>query len=109
MKTRTITLWENQWNNYDERPNALVAYAEWLAVKLSEIPEEYRATASVEIEAEASYEDSAELKYRITYKRPETDAERMARQADESHAAENQRAFELEQLKLLRAKYPDSP
>lgn len=107
MKTRIITLWEQNWNNWNERPTALVQYAAWLSAKLSAIPEEYRKSASVEINAEPSYEGSAVLEYKITYERPETDTERLAREADEARREENRKAHELEQLKRLRAKYPD--
>jgi len=104
MKTVTITHWEENWDNY--RPTSLLEYIEWLNEKLREIPEEYRPTARVEIDSESSY-GSASLEYRIVYERPETNEEKILREGRERQIEESKKAHEIEQLKQLKAKYPN--
>ena len=74
--------------------------------KLDEIPNAYRDTAEIEVEAEPSYEDSAVLSVRVTYSRPETDDEVSSRERQENAAKERQREREMAQLRELRKKYP---
>lgn len=103
MKTRTITHYESGWSS--ERPDNLTEYIAWLEAKLAEIPEQYRASANVEIEACPSYEGSVVLEYRITYTRPETDQERECREGAEVLQNAQREAQERAELKRLRAKY----
>lgn len=77
----------------------------WFAVKLAEIPAEYRAGAKIYIDSRSSYEDSSYARIEIYYDRPETDDEMAAREAEERRRQEAQKAQEIRTLAALKAKY----
>jgi hypothetical protein len=85
-------------------PENLKEYIAWLTGKLHSIPEEFRATAEVEIGATTSY-DCASLEYVIKYTRPETEDEEKKRTDQENVRKEAIRRDELATLNRLKAKY----
>ena len=91
----------------DFPPSDLAGFIAWAEGLLDDIPEEYRATATVEIGSVGSYYDSHYANIEVTYRRPETDEEWEARKKsvmDRANAAEEEERRILAQLK---AKYGD--
>jgi hypothetical protein len=88
----------------EKPPSGLIDYIAWLNKKLTQVPDEYRATARTKIEATTSY-DSGELVYEIAYTRPETAEETKYREGCEAACAERIRQQELRTLAALQAKY----
>ena len=83
-------------------PSPLLEFAAWLGAIIEEIPEEYRATAQIEIDSVGSYYDSHYGQVEVTYRRPETDEEWEARKQDvmsRVRAAEDQERCAYEALK----------
>lgn len=82
-----------------------VQFANWFAGKLGEVPEQYRASAKIEIDA---YDYCGALYAQITiyYIRPESDDEMAAREAREQRLKSETEAAELRTLERLKAKYP---
>ena len=83
----------------------LVDVIGWFSAKLAAIPAAYQASAICTFST-AHWNDSYP-RIRISYTRPETIEERLARQHLEASSAEARRARELTQLAALKAKYPD--
>ncbi len=88
----------------EDPPENLIALIAWLNNKLYAIPEPYRETAIVEMDAELLY-DRPSLTYQISYRRPETDEEETQRENYESLRNRRLEAHELEMLKKLKEKY----
>lgn len=69
------------------------------------IPEQYRATATCEINSVLSYEDSTYANIKVTYVRPETDEECKAREEMERRQRDFAVRHEREQYERLKAKF----
>jgi hypothetical protein len=87
----------------NERPSLLIDYIEWLKEKLEEIPEQFRDSAYVNIEASESY-GNGRLEYYIKYTRPETDNERESRKFKENERVKEQAARDMAELVRLKNK-----
>lgn len=87
-----------------KRSGNLVEYIAWLNEKLQGIPEQFRASATVVIEAEEGY-DYPGLSYAIKYERPETPGETAAREEKEQQQKEEAEAREKQLLAQLLAKH----
>lgn len=99
-KTVKIVVFNRDDLNYNlpEKPDEFMS---WWQEKLDMVPEEHRATATVELEANVFY-DSSELEATVSYTRPESDDELAARKLKEKQQREfreNQELCELERLK----------
>lgn len=81
-------------------PNKLAEFIELLLGHLQSIPEEFRDTAVVEIEA-----DEGSCNFAISYARPETDQEMVTRQHNAQEYKARMEVRELEQLRALAAKH----
>ena len=104
-ETRVTIFDKEQYDGGEWPPTDATECVAWFSGKLEAIPAEYRATAKVEIESVASYEDSHYAHIVIYYDRPETDDEMAAREAEELRHQEAQKAQELRTLAALKAKY----
>lgn len=105
IEVRVVVFSEEQWTTDDWPSNNLQDAITWFTSKLSEVPEEYRHKATLEIKAQTDYDYSAVMYIEIAYYRPETDEEYNRRMTTEAEAALRTRAAELAQLAALRAKY----
>lgn len=76
----------------------------WLQSKIAEVPSECMASARIVFGSTVCY-DSEYATIRITYQRPETDAELADRAANAKREAERVQQVELRQLAVLVAKY----
>ena len=96
--------------SYDEEwpPENAMEYLAWFAAKIASIPEEYRASAKVEIDSVSSYENSSYATIKITYTRPETDAEWAGRVAENDARERRQAERERKEFERLRAKFGSS-
>ena len=86
--------------NYDlpTKPDEFIAFFE---EKIALVPNEYRDSARVEVEADIYY-DSTKLNVMVSYKRLETDEEenaRLKREKEQKAWKENQELCQLEKLK----------
>ena len=88
----------------DSIPAGLIARIKWLTDKLNSIPEPYRHTAVVSMEAFEEY-DCHLIEYTISYGRPETDQEQADRIMVEERQKETIRTHELATLQRLKEKY----
>lgn len=104
-KQTRVTVFDKEQYDGEWPPTDATECVAWFAGKLETIPPEYRATAKVEIESVASYEDSHYARIVIRYDRPETDDEMEDREAEELRRQEAQKAQELRTLAALKAKY----
>ncbi|CAN7597312.1 hypothetical protein [Bosea sp. LjRoot237] len=108
--TKVIYEAEGSYGNKDQMPENLGAAVEWLQEKLDSLPEDMREDAILEIEAERDY-DCAVLKIKIEGRRPETDAEQMARLGAEARhrfgLAMTRELQERAAYEALRKKYGD--
>lgn len=77
----------------------------WFARVLNDIPEPYRAGATIDISSTSGYDESHYAEITVSYTRPETDEEEAEREAKEHADADRKRAAELNQLAALQAKY----
>lgn len=104
--TNTVTIYDYE-DAYKLPPSDLTEYIAWLQKKLNKIPAQYRPAARTEIYGCES-NDSISLNYTITYERPETKKEAIARMAADHASAEAVRFRELAMLEALRVKYEAS-
>ena len=72
--------------------------------KIDLVPEEYRDSTRIEIEAD-SYYDCGSLYASVSYTRPETDSEYGIRMRSEELSEKRHKASELRKLEELKAKY----
>jgi hypothetical protein len=78
-KYKTVVVFDN--GNSDEWPPIEAAgFFGWFHRKLDLIPQEYRATASIELDSVSGYEGNHYAHIRITYERLETDFEMSCRE-----------------------------
>lgn len=97
-----IKVFEQEQHDGEWPPTKAVDCIAWFQAKVSEIPEEYRATATIEIDSAGGYEGSHFGKITISYWRIETDEEVEARyQILDSYRANRERQLvaELERLR----------
>lgn len=90
---------DNEWPS--ESP---LGFIEWFQDLLKDIPEEYRASARIEITSEEQYGDSVSVII-LTYSRPETDKEQSRREELAASLAEARKKRELAMLETLQKKY----
>lgn len=83
----------------------LAAFRQWLADAEAKIPEEYRSTATIEIDSIGGYEGEHHAEVIIAYWRPETDDEMAERLDREARQRAHQEARERDTLERLKAKY----
>ena len=106
-KIKTVTVVAEEQYGSDWPPNKPYEFMSWFQSKISLIPEEFRDSATIEIDSSTSY-DSSHATIEIRFYRPETDAEEAAREQNERLRAEIQRNAELRTLSALKAKYGDT-
>ena len=87
----------------------LIDFRDWINDVIEEIPEEFRATAKIDIESESGWEGSSSPKVHIYYYRHETDDEFAARSKQEETQKEAMRKADEDQerelYKYLKKKY----
>ena len=110
MKDRrqlTITVFDHAQYEIEDWPkeNAL-DYLAWFAAKIQSIPEEFRPSAKIVLDAYESYGD-ADPQIKITYTRQETDAEVATREAEEERVRQSQIARERATYERLREKFSE--
>lgn len=98
---RTETIFDGDWYAYREKdapPLNADRFIEWLRAKLDTIPSEWRASAEVVTVQEVDdYPDRAAFK--VTYRRPETEAEYQARIRRDSQWKQDYAVRRLEKLR----------
>jgi len=102
-QTKQIKVYEL---GYDDVPQKADEFIKFWQDKINMVPDEFRGTTEIEMEAEESY-GCATLEATVIYKRPETDKEEQLR---EKQAQDRQEAItrrELEELTKLKRKYGD--
>ena len=92
----------------EDPPENLEAHILWLQAKLEVIPEEFRSTALIIIDAGESYGCGIPA-YHIEYSRPETVEEKESRENRERLKANDIKNRELATLKNLLEKYKSEP
>lgn len=97
--------YDDDWPTLDSSTTLLAAIA-WFNDKLIAIPEEYRESASCEIDSAGGWEGSHYGHIEIWYNRPETDEEMKSRAEKEAKRADKKKREELATLAALKAKYP---
>lgn len=103
-RTVTVTAFSAEQYDGDWPPTNAEAGLAWFAAKVALVPEEFRAQAQLEIDATTRY-DSAYAVINLTYTRPETDEELIARLHAEKARDQQRREAELQQLAALSRKY----
>jgi hypothetical protein len=101
MTKKTTTVYVFRDRSWDA-PGSLVAFVEWANGLLAEVPDEYKATARVDVESEY---DSTSVEFSASYNRPETDEEAATREARINFLRDDQKARELAELRRLLTKY----
>ena len=86
---------------HDYRPEGLIEYIQWLNDKLSLIPEEFRTSATLEINAYESY-GTGHYDYVIKYERPETNDERESRELKEQERKNWEKTKKIEIYEALK-------
>lgn len=90
-------------------PEKLQDAISWLGKKLAEIPEQWRHTATIEIDSSGGYEGAHYAHIGIQYIRPETDREWSDRlERDRAHRAAQEQAERIAYEQLKR-KFGGSP
>ena len=89
-------------------PEKLADFMAWLTLAVSEIPEEFLASAMFTVESSPCY-DSAEHSIEISYKRPFNEEEIQHKKDKEEQILRNRRDEELKTLAALQAKYGAAP
>lgn len=103
----TITVIAEPDFNESFPPENLLSFQAWLAGKIDEIPEEFRAKANIHISAE-THHDFPHAKLEISYARPITEKERRARLSQEVYRKELQERQERVELQRLKSKYGET-
>jgi hypothetical protein len=103
----TISVFKADQYSYSRMPpsNAL-EFSAWLAEMLESIPEEFRSSAEIIIDAERDYDDGIELIVEVKFSRPLTDEEQAAvnaRRAEDQKRRVEQLRQDLERAELVRA------
>lgn len=108
-KQRWTTVFEKEsiWLDIPKNPNEFIAY---FKEKIDLIPKEFLDSAKIELYMDADYGDGI-ISLRIGYSRPETEKEESDRRISEKTDRKKRNDFvkknELNQLKLLKEKYPN--
>ena len=84
-------------------PENLQEHIEWLKAMLENIPEEFRSSGDIEMDA-----DEYRMEYDVSYERPETAEELETKAKDEAARTEKRRREEPATLAALMAKYPEA-
>ena len=106
-KQINITVFDKEQYDGEWPPEAAEEFIAWFVGKVETIPEEHRATATIELTSASSY-DCSFANVEISYSRPETDEEEERREEQERRIRMNQKDRELQQLATLKAKYETS-
>jgi hypothetical protein len=101
----TIVVLEQERYDGNWPPYNLLAAIEWFQARLAEIPEEYRHTATLDIDSVSGYGGSHFAKIRIVYERPFTPEDMAEGERHQRLREEAKKAAELMTLRALRAKY----
>lgn len=80
----------------------------WFLDKLSQIPEEFRESATIQIETVQDYDDY-HTEITFSYSRPQTDEEVLAEERKVRSAKKYKEQQDLEMLARLKAKYEGTP
>lgn len=91
----------------DYPPFSLIDRIAWLQAKLDEVPDEFRKSARVAMEASEEYGDVF-VEYSISYIRPETAEERAAEERIDAERQVVAEQLERGTLARLLAKYPST-
>lgn len=83
----------------------LSKFVSFFAALLQKVPEQYRDTATVEIDSVGGYEGEHHAEIIVSYERPETEAEKTARLREEAREREAATRNERGQYERLRAKF----
>ena len=107
VSKRTLTIQVLSVEPYDDGwpPTPAYEFLDWLHARLGSIPEQFRGTATVEIESHSGYEGDHSPSIEISYKRQETDEEMAERLATDEAEARRRTEQELRLLAKLQAKY----
>lgn len=97
--SKTVEKYDGDWP-----PEDAAGALAWFQAKLDDVPQEFRGTARIGIDATESY-GSAYATIEISYTRPETDDEEAERERQAAARADRTRAEELQMLTALQAKY----
>lgn len=106
-KQITVKIYDIE-NSPEDPPENLEDHILWLQTKLEMIPEEFRSTALIIIDAGESYGCGIPT-YHIEYNRPETVKEKKSRENIGRLRAESIKNQELATLKNLLKKYKTEP
>lgn len=79
-------------------------FIKWLEGIIDQAPPEYRDAVYIEIDSSTSYDQSL-AKVMVAYRRPETDEELAARQADFERVRAAKEAYDRAEFARLRAKF----
>jgi len=101
MKTVQVALFSQRDLDLPTKPKEFIKFFQ---EKFDLVPEQYRDTTRIALEAEMAYGDPA-LELTIWYDRPETSKECKEREAKECHRIASIEARERRELALLQAKY----
>lgn len=101
----TITHYNSERCGHAWPPSSAIEFANWFSLQLGGIPEEYRASATIDIEAFEEYEGSVYPHIKIQYSRPETAAETTAREGCEATHRRMIEAADRAAYQKLRARF----
>lgn len=99
---KKITLYNSRTSRNDP-PENLQEHIAWLQAMMESIPEEFRSSGDIEMDA-----DEYRMEYEVSYERPETAEEMEAKANAGAVLAEKRRREELATLAALKAKYPEA-
>lgn len=91
-------------NVEQSRYDSIVEFKDWLGVYTDQIPDEFLASAIIEVRAGESFGDPV-VEWQIYYYRPENAAEIEARSAVETRTKSDKEKKERATLAALKAKY----
>lgn len=107
-KTKYIAIFNQGEYDGEWPPEDAKEFFAFFASKISEIPEQYRDNAIINISSVSGYEGYSCAHIEIAYKRLETDQEEQIREGQEQAREDSVRRRELNELSKLKAKYPDA-
>lgn len=104
-QTRTISVFCQEIYDGDWPPEDAAGFIAWFQTKLDTIPAEHRASATIEIDSNSSWEDSHYAEIDIRYSRLETPAEVAARLAEAKGRQAAEQEAERRAYEALKRKY----
>ena len=86
-------------------PGKALEFQQWLSDQLASIPEEYRASATIGIDAFEGYDNSASPEITIRYRRPETEGEIATREREEERSRRHLEECDRRAYQKLKARF----